>query len=201
MDNLKELRFSCTRCGNCCTDKNTIVNITYLDIKRLISGLNLNLNEILEVVGFYIFDQKTSNSNFEKMVISPIMTEKGLTFVGLIKNAQGVCLFYDNKKEKCLIYNLRPAFCKTFPFSFKEKKFTKSNIDIFYTTKGKQYCPGISNDAPIIDQDYWLNLGETVLRELKENEIFNKKWNDLVEKGLIQPSVRTFLEKILNLIE
>ena len=98
MDNLKELRFSCTRCGNCCTDKNTIVNITYLDIKRLISGLNLNLNEILEVVGFYIFDQKTSNSNFEKMVISPIMTEKGLTFVGLIKNAQGVCLFYDNTK-------------------------------------------------------------------------------------------------------
>jgi Fe-S-cluster containining protein len=47
MDNTKELRFNCTRCGNCCTDKYTLVNLTYFDIIKIKSELNLNIDEII----------------------------------------------------------------------------------------------------------------------------------------------------------
>ena len=32
MDDKKEFRFQCVNCGHCCTDKNTLVNVTYKDI-------------------------------------------------------------------------------------------------------------------------------------------------------------------------
>ena len=98
MVNPEELRFICTRCGNCCTDKDTLVNITYLDILRLKKGLKLDLKEIIDVIGFYVFDQKLTEGALEKMVISPIETEKGLAFTGLLKNNLGDCYFYDIKK-------------------------------------------------------------------------------------------------------
>ena len=201
MNTVKSLRFTCIRCGKCCIDKNTIVNLTYLDILRIKNGLKLNIDEIIDILGFYTFDKPLSSEEKKRMTISPIETEKGSAFIGLLKNSLGGCYFYDSSDKKCLIYNLRPAFCNTFPFSFKEDESMKSKIKLLYAAKGKQYCPGISNDAPIIDQDYWLNLGKRVLKELKENEIFNKKWNNSVKRGLIQPSVRNFLESILKLID
>ena len=35
MNTVKSLRFACIRCGKCCSDKNTIVNLTYFDILRI----------------------------------------------------------------------------------------------------------------------------------------------------------------------
>ncbi|MFX1478478.1 MAG: YkgJ family cysteine cluster protein [Promethearchaeota archaeon] len=202
MGAVKELRFSCTRCGNCCTDKSTIVNTTYLDIIRIVSGLNLNIEETLEVLGFYLLDQEMNDYKLEKMVISPVNTEKGLAFMGLIKNHDGDCFFYDSVKKKCSIYSLRPGFCKTFPFSFKEveSKGSKRKIEIFYTEKGKQYCPGINSDSPIINKDYWENLAITILSELKKNEIFISKWNKSVKMGIVKPTVRSLIERIFKLI-
>ncbi len=98
----EELRFNCTRCGNCCTDNDTLVSITYLDILRLKTGLKLDPKEILDVIGFYVFDQKLTEETLEKMVISPIETERGLAFTGLLKNNLGDCYFYDITKAKCL---------------------------------------------------------------------------------------------------
>ena len=202
MSNLKEFRFLCTRCGNCCSDKNTIVNLTYFDILRIKNGLNLSIEEILEVIGFYIFDKETINEE-HKMVVSPIETERGLAFIGLLKKDTGLCYFYDGKNEQCKIYKLRPAFCRTFPFSFdlifSESNKTSAKIKMFYTLKGKQYCPGIGIDAPLINEDKWIELGKQTIEELNNNEILIEKWNKAVKLGQITPTVKNFLLTIINI--
>ncbi|MFX0137003.1 MAG: YkgJ family cysteine cluster protein [Candidatus Hodarchaeota archaeon] len=200
---MKKLKFSCTRCGNCCTDKKTIVNVTYLDILRIKNGLNLELNEVLEILGFYIFDKKLTDNGRKKMIISPIMTEKGLAFAGLLKNSLGGCYFYDSTNKKCLIYNLRPAFCRTFPFSFRlldeNEDENKREIDIFYTEKAKQYCPGISDESPFINQDHWIRLSRKILEDIKNNDKIIQDWNEKVKNCEIKPTVKNFLREIFSL--
>ncbi len=202
---MKDLRFTCIRCGKCCTDKNTLVILTYLDILRIKNGLHLDLNELLDILGFYKFDTPLSSEEKERMSVTPIETEKGLAFVGLLKNSLGGCYFYNPKDKKCLIYSLRPMFCQTFPFSFglldKENVESSSAIDIFYTEKGKQYCPGIGNDAPLIDEDYWTELGRKTLQELKKNHKIIQEWNNSVKKGRVKPTVKKFLLIITKITE
>ena len=202
MSNLKEFRFLCTRCGYCCSDKNTIVNLTYFDILRIRNGLNLSIEEILEVTGFYIFDKETINEE-HKMVVSPIETERGLAFIGLLKKDSGFCYFYNDSEKKCLIYDLRPMFCKTFPFSFNlifnKSNKTSAKIKMFYTEKGKQYCPGIGGDAPLINEDKWIELGKHTIEELNNNEILIEKWNKAVKLGQVTPTVKNLLLTIFNI--
>jgi len=200
MEKKKEFRFECIRCGKCCTDKNTFVNLTYLDILRIKNGLNLDLKEVLEIVGFYIYKKKLTTKELNRMVISPLETERGPAFIGLIKDKKGLCYFYDDKNSKCLIYALRPMFCRTFPFSFKySSNEKKREIEIFYTEKGNQYCPGIGSEAPFINLDDWIELGSKTIKELNKNFIFIEKWNKSVKNGQIIPSIKTFLLNIFKL--
>ncbi|MFX1572556.1 MAG: YkgJ family cysteine cluster protein [Promethearchaeota archaeon] len=200
MKKKQEYRFECIRCGKCCTDKDTIVNLTYLDILRIKNGLRLELKEVLEIIGFYMYDRKLTSKQLNQMVISPLLTEKGPAFIGLIKDKKGCCYFYDEKTSKCLIYALRPLFCRTFPFTFNYSSNEKNReIEIFLTEKGKQYCPGISSEAPIINLDDWIELGNKAFKELNKNFIVIKKWNKSVKCGSIIPSIKTFLLNIFKL--
>ncbi|MFX0139477.1 MAG: YkgJ family cysteine cluster protein, partial [Candidatus Hodarchaeota archaeon] len=139
----------------------------------------------------------------KRMIIAPRETERGLAFVGLLKNSLGGCYFYDSTNKKCLIYELRPMFCRTFPFSFgfleKNKDDTSSDIDIFYTEKGKQYCPGISSEAPFIDLDNWMKIGKRTLEDLKKNYKLIEDWNKIVKKRGISPTVKKYLLTISKL--
>lgn len=196
------LRFTCIRCGKCCTDKDTLVSLTYLDILRIKKGLKLSLEETIDILGFYTFNKIISLEEEKRMAISPIETEQGLAFIGLLKNKVGKCYFYDSDNKKCLIYNLRPVFCQTFPFSFgflKEKSKENNTIDIFFTEKGKEYCPGISKDSPVIDRNYWLELGDRVLEEIKKNHFLIEKWNNSVKEKKITPTVKKFILSIFKL--
>ncbi|MBD3255268.1 MAG: hypothetical protein GF383_09260 [Candidatus Lokiarchaeota archaeon] len=200
---IKEFRFECTRCGKCCTDKTTLVNVTYHDILRIKENLNLTLDELLEVIGFYIFEEQLSEEDRKKMVTSPISTEHGPAFVGLLKNAEGSCYFYDKEKKRCKIYKLRPMFCRTFPFSFRlilnQEDKTKAKIKMRYTEKGKKYCPGITKDAPLVDLSEWIKVGKQTLEELNDNYVLMEKWNEAVEKKAIEPNAKNFLRTVLNL--
>ena len=203
MVNLEELRFVCNRCGKCCTDKDTIVNITYLDILRLKTGLNLDLKEMLEIIGFYVFNKKVTEETLDKMVVSPIESEKGLAFTGLLKNELGECYFYDKKKTKCLIYNIRPMLCRTFPFSFDlsidlGNKAT-GNVKLFYTEKAKKYCLGIGSDSPVIKFENWIKIGSETLKELEKNHHFNENWNKSVKNGNILPNVKHYISTIYKI--
>ncbi len=203
MNDLKNFRFVCVRCGKCCTDKDTLVNLTYLDILRFKNGLKLDLGEVLNLLGFYIYDTKITDDDKERMVIPPIETEKGLAFVALRKNSLGGCYFYNSKEKKCLIYNLRPMFCRTFPYTFgvldENTNQIENNLKIFLTEKGKQYCPGISEESPQINIEEWKNLGQIALKELEKNYKLTKNWNDKVEKEQIIPTAKKFVLSIFNL--
>jgi Fe-S-cluster containining protein len=202
MNDLKNLRFACTRCGNCCTDKDTLVNLTYLDILKIKNGLKLDLNEVLNLLGFYTFERPITDDDRKRMVIAPIETEKGLAFVALRKNNLGRCYFYNSKDRKCLIYDLRPKFCQTFPFTFGilDEKYnqSKNGLKISYTEKGKKYCPGISDESPLINIDKWRELGKLTLKELVKNYRLTTEWNNKVQKGKIIPTVKKYLLTIFN---
>ncbi len=202
---MKSLRFTCIRCGNCCMDKKTIVNLTYIDILRIKNGLELDLNELLDILGFYKFDKPLTSADKKRMIITPLETERGLAFVGLLKNSLGGCYFYNSNDKKCLIYSIRPMFCRTFPFSFgllnKENIGHDDAIDIFYTEKGKKYCLGIGDDAPIIDKDYWIEIGRKTLHELKKNHKIIQEWNNSIKNGNFKPTVKKFLSMILRITD
>ena len=203
MNNTNNLRFECVHCGKCCTDSNTLVNTTYSDIISLKNGLNLNLDEIIEVLGFFMFDKKPTTKEISRMVVPPIETERGLAFVGLKKRSNGHCYFYNETKKRCSIYDFRPNFCRTFPFTFKlliDKENPKKNeIKILYTKKGLKYCQGIGESAQIIDVDNWIQIGRKVIQDLSKNNILIKEWNKNVKENKINPSVRNFLLTISNL--
>ena len=195
-------KFECVHCGHCCTDLNTLVNTTYIDVLRIKTGLNLTIDEVLEILGFYVFDQAPSENEIARMVVPPIQTEKGMAFVGLKKRQNGHCFFYDDTKERCSIYTFRPGFCKTFPFTFtirKNKNKKESGINIFYTEKGIQYCRGISEEYPTIDLEHWIKLGRETIRDLSKNNQLIKKWNSSVKNKQIIPSARNFILTIFNL--
>jgi len=197
MSTEEDLRFECTRCGSCCTDEKTLVNVTYNDILRIKEALNLNLDEINHILAFYIFDHEPTEEDKKKMVISPIETERGLAFVGLRKRPDGTCYFYDKKEKKCLIYKARPNFCRTFPFSFEVNE-EEDGIRMKYTEKGKIYCPGINKDSPLINKSKWLELGKKTIKDLNKNYFVMKEWNDRVRNEKIEASVKNFLKMIFN---
>ncbi len=205
MANTKEFRFECKRCANCCVSKNTIVNVSYFDILRIKKDLNLTLEEVIEILGFYFFEEDLTAEERKKMVISPIQTEKGLAFIGLNKKSSGACYFYNETNKNCMIYKIRPMFCRTFPFSFRifinKMDRTKAKIKMFYTEKGKKYCPGIGPDAPLIDLDVWIQVGKKTIEEINNNHFVVEKWNESVKTGRITPTVRNFLLAIFNLNE
>ena len=60
------------------------------------------------------------------------------------------------------------------------------------------YCPGIDSNSPVIDYDYWINLGKKTLEYLKRNTIIIEKWNKQVKAAKIIPSAKTFINIILK---
>ena len=196
------LRFQCIHCGTCCLDQGTLVNTTYIDVLRIKKGLDLTIDEVIEILGFYVFDQAPSVKEIGRMVVPPIQTEQGMTFVGLKKKPNGQCFFYDIVKERCSIYAFRPGFCRTFPFTFtilRNKNKKENEINIFYTKKGIQYCRGIGEEYPIINSKQWIKLGREVIQDLSKNNQLIKKWNSSVKNKKITPSARNFILTIFNL--
>lgn len=190
MNNEFECKFECNQCGICCTDKKTIVNLTKTDILRLKNGLKLETNELLEITSFYVLDDSQSSEIIDQMVIPPILTEKGKSFIALRKKENGICIFYNQEKKKCRIYPIRPCLCRTFPFSFK--MLENKELDILITKKGREYCPGLNEQAPLINVEYWKSLGVKALKDLENNAIFIFNWNEKQKN----PTAKKFLEVV-----
>lgn len=195
--------FECTQCGRCCSDPDTIVNLTYSDILRMQEELNYNLNDFLKIIGFYHFDHIPTEKELEQMVIPPIQTERGLAFVGLRKKSNGRCIFL-SKKNKCKIYSARPNLCRTFPFHFHSHPISqpKKGLDIKmnFTQKAIEYCPGLSSNTEI-DKVYWLDIGKMATAAILKEVILVKKWNKAVEEKKIKPIAENYLRIVLNLFE
>ena len=189
--------FECTQCGKCCGDPNTIVNLTYADIMRIAYEKNYSVEEFLNVVGFYQFDEELDGGDSnDKMVIPPINTESGPAFVGLLKNNNGACIFL--KSNKCSIYSARPNICRTFPFHFYN--IDKFEIGMDYTEKAKEYCPGIHKKYSV-DVQFWKELGANTIRNINLEKEFVRKWNESTNAGKFPAKASNYLRIILAQFE
>jgi hypothetical protein len=72
---------------------------------------------------------------------------------------------------------------------------------MYNTEKGKKYCTGIGEEAPLINENDWIQLGKITIEDINKNNILLKKWNEAVKEGKIKPSAKNFLLTIINLDE
>jgi Fe-S-cluster containining protein len=107
---------ACEECGGrCCTGESGYIWTTPLEMHKIANFLNIPIEEFKKVYlikvdyKFSIKEKKLSENNF-------------------------ACLFFNEKEKNCMIYDVRPHQCKTFPFwdYFKNDK-----------EKVKEECPGI----------------------------------------------------------
>ncbi len=106
------LRFTCTRCGHCCTGEPGFVWINDEEL----ATLALQLGEaVAEVRGRYTRD-----------------SYRGLT---LREKENGDCVFYD-RAAGCTVYAVRPRQCRTWPF-WESNVATPDTWD-----RTCQICPG-----------------------------------------------------------
>lgn len=87
------LRFTCTRCGNCCTGEPGSVRIDETEAAALAARLGLDLADFHERCTRRLDDGATS----------------------LIEEPGGACIFW-SAIEGCTVYALRPKQCRTWPF-------------------------------------------------------------------------------------
>jgi len=107
---------ACEECGGkCCTGESGYIWVTPLEIDKIANFLNL------------------SSEEFKKNFLIKVGYKFSIKEKKLDKNNYA-CWFFDEKTSKCLIYEVRPNQCKTFPF-----------WDFFKTNKEevKKECPGI----------------------------------------------------------
>jgi Fe-S-cluster containining protein len=117
-------RFECVfeDCKSLCC-RNNIVVLNEDDVKSLSEAgvkvddvtYKLQLNEFLKILG------KTSIKQLD-----------GLDVLAIKKDEAGNCVFLSKERSVCEIYNLRPYYCREFPFKFAGGKI--KNID--------PLCPG-----------------------------------------------------------
>jgi Fe-S-cluster containining protein len=88
------LRFTCTRCGNCCTGEPGFVWVNEEELQALADFLGEPLEQVRQVY--------TRPTNTDR---GPTLREKG----------NGDCVFYDRQKG-CTVYTVRPRQCRTWPF-------------------------------------------------------------------------------------
>ncbi len=162
----------------------------------------MGVDELLGILGFYQLSESVPKSQIEKMVTSPVTTEKGVAFVGILKGEGGKCIFL-NEENSCTIYPARPKVCRTFPFTYTALKRLKGGVD--YTIKmgiakkGIEYCPGLTtHGAPLVKLQESKKLGAETLMEMEKQACFAKEWNALVKAGKVQGTARNFIVEILK---
>jgi Fe-S-cluster containining protein len=195
------LRFKCISCGKCCSDPQTFVNLTFKDILNLKKGLKISANELLQYIGFYTYKVEEERDLMEKMVYSPVITEKGKAYVGILRQEGSKCIFL-NDENRCTIYHFRPKICRSFPFSYKlidGNKGSVAKLDVIYTKKGLEYCPGITSKSPIIKRKKILNLITANLAEISADHNLIQSWNKLAENKKFSPKASNYIHSIIEM--
>ena len=117
------LHFQCTGCGDCCTGAPGYVWVKKAEIKAMSAWLNIKVEE------------------FESRYIRLIGVRKSL-----IEMANGDCIFFDNDRRMCQVYEARPRQCRTWPF-------WASNISSPHSWQEiADRCPGC-NRGPMVALD------------------------------------------------
>ncbi len=203
----QRFRFKCTHCGTCCTDTKTLVTLSYYDILRIAQFFDLDLKGCKDILGFYLLKKDFPLERIKQLVLPPARLEEGLAVMGLLKKPDGTCIYYDRGSKRCTIYDIRPMVCRTFPFTFSYKKTIHKTLDfkinIGLTEKGKEYCPGLREEAhpPLLKKRELERLGAETIRQYLHHQVFIDKWNEAVSRGEIAPTVDNLLLTIYQFAE
>jgi uncharacterized protein len=87
------LQFQCTGCGDCCTGAPGYVWVNKAEIEIMSALLRISTKE------------------FQKRYVRLIGIRKSL-----IEFSNGDCIFFDNERRCCQVYESRPRQCRTWPF-------------------------------------------------------------------------------------
>ncbi len=180
------IHFECQNCGACCSQSNLLVTVTGKDIMRIAAALDIGPDDLLHILDFYVVDENTPLPKGMRD-IPPIMTEKGLAYVALRKFEDGSCIFLED--NKCMIYPVRPAVCKAFPFTFK---IADGGLN-WGISAMSHICPGIG-EGPLVKESSLLTLGKAIIAELSYYAEFVKNWNETVPS----PTVETYLRVLFD---
>jgi len=114
------LRFSCTSCGRCCSGPQSYVWISYDEAVALARHLALDLND------------------FGRRYLRRVGKD-----LALLDGAGDDCVFLRDKQ--CLVYELRPAQCRSFPWwpSLLESEQSWREAAL--------QCEGIRHEAPLVE--------------------------------------------------
>lgn len=107
------LRFQCTGCGDCCTGDPGCVWVNKAEIEAMAAMLVCDV------------------ATFEQTYVRLIGIRKSL-----VEYVNGDCVFFDSVKRSCLVYEVRPRQCRTWPFWGSNVKSQDAWNDVCVT------CPG-----------------------------------------------------------
>ncbi|MDF1539831.1 MAG: YkgJ family cysteine cluster protein [Candidatus Thorarchaeota archaeon] len=164
-----EVHFECIRCGACCRQIEMIVTLTGRDITRIANGLGLTPKQMIRALDFYIpHNGDEIPPGLEH--IPQVLTENGLATIALKKSEDGECLFL--KDSLCMIHEIRPGACRSFPFVFDNS----SEAISWGLSAMKRICPGLGNGAAVKESDI-IDTATEVLEDLKIYREFTEEWN------------------------
>ncbi|MHA1792410.1 MAG: YkgJ family cysteine cluster protein [Promethearchaeota archaeon] len=172
---LESIRFKCVHCGACCSSRGLIVNLTPRDLRLIARHLKIKSRDLLKILGFYLVHQMDDESMKlvrERMVLPELKTHKGAAYLGLLKRANGECIFLKN--GYCSIYPVRPRICQAFPFTFRRRG---ASIEISLTEFASNSCPGVGKGS-VMNIKKLNSLGDSILRDIDEFISFSKWWNN-----------------------
>ncbi len=93
-DGLSPLRFECTECGECCTNRGEY-HYVYVDVDEV--------RGIAELLGIAEGELRRRHT---------FVDEDGLRQLAIVGNR---CTFLDPGTQRCMVYAARPSQCRTFP--------------------------------------------------------------------------------------
>ena len=142
--------FSCNRCGYCCTDPSTQINMTLLDIKWMSDITKMSVKEM-----------------FEKDVISfiPFVKTQDFTLFEVDFGIKRPCPLY--KENGCTVYEGRPMNCRIFPYWF----ITNNVQDDLECTKNLKLDPMVHFKYKMYER----MLGQVLIDEGKRTDEFIKR--------------------------
>jgi len=107
---------ACIECeGNCCIGESGYVWLTPKEIELISEYLNMSEKEFIKL--------HTRKIRYKRSLKEIMLDEKNF-----------VCEFFDLKNRRCLIYEVRPNQCRTFPFW---EHFINNRSEV------EKECPGI----------------------------------------------------------
>jgi Fe-S-cluster containining protein len=116
---------ACARCnGACCRGESGYIWVKYDEIEAIAKFVNLSLEEFATI---YLRRVKHRYSLREKK----------------LGENDFACVFFDETKQRCEIYPVRPQQCRTFPF-WEQYKIHPNEV--------KEECPGILLDTDLSEE-------------------------------------------------